>query len=191
MILGLTSRNPKPLTNPLLTLNDVPLTIVTQYKYLGLVLTPTLTFDGHFRKSIGIVSAKQNTLSYLKHYASSQTLLLIYKTTILPLMEYAKIVYPLVPLPLRKKLQRLQNRALRIIYPSANSTQELESLHTISKLSTIEQRASRQLTLLMYRRTYNPYEYPLLVISGNTLSSDKIKFSLPRPRYERFKKFPL
>lgn len=83
-------------------------------------------------------------------------------------MEYANITYPLIPTPLRRKLQRLQNRAVRIIYNNNNEQHDLETLHILSKLTPIEQRASKQLTLLMYRRAYNPEEYPLLPQTGPT-----------------------
>lgn len=191
MILGSTQRNSKFTSNLTLTLSNTPLTTVIKYKYLGLTLTPSLTFEEHFRKAVGIVSAKLNTLSHLRQYICTRTLLLIYKTAILPLMEYANIIYSLVPISLRKKLQRLQNQALKLIYARTDYVHDLEFLHITAKLTTIEQRANRQLILLTYRRAHNPYDYPLLPQTTSTRSSEKMKFLLPRPKYEKFKRFPL
>lgn len=190
MYLGANQRVTSRLKPPILTLNGTPLQTTYQYKYLGLTLTPELTFEGQTQKSIGLVTSKINTLAYLRKYVGVATSLQIYKTTILPLMEYANITYTLVPAQLRKKLQRLQNRALKIIFKKHDSHM-LPDLHTQAKLTSLDQRASRQLTCLMYKRSRDPTKYPLHIPPRATRQNEKIRFDLPKPNYEKFKKFPL
>lgn len=190
MILGSSKRHTSHPQPPTLTMNGSPLTNTTKYKYLGLTLTPNLTFEDHTRKAIGLVTSKINSLSYLRKYVGSCTALQIYKTTILPLMEYSNFIYPLVPITLRKKLQRLQNRALKIIFKNIDNL-SLPELHNNAKLTSVEQRASRQLTCLMYKRSHNPSDYPLLTTARHTRQNEKIRFDLPKPNSEKFKRFPL
>lgn len=113
-----------------------------------------------------------------------------YKGTILPLLDYANVTYSLIASHLKKKLQRLQNRAMRIIYQHLPNT-DMTTLHTMAKAGTLAQRASRQLLCLMFRRAHHSDLFPIVDTSGVTRSSNKIKFVLPRPKYERFKSYPL
>lgn len=62
------------------------------YEYLGLF------FDGnnkHANSIIGQVSTKLKTLAHLQKYYNYETSLLIYKTMILPLLEYANLTHTL------------------------------------------------------------------------------------------------
>lgn len=190
MYLGANHRTLSRLELPTVTLNGTPLVNTPKYKYLGLTLTPELTLEDQTKKSIGMASSKINTLAYLRKYVGTTTALQIYKSTVLPLMEYANFTYPLVPVSLRKKLQRLQNRALKIIY-QINDNQSLPELHITAKLTSLDQRANRQLACLMYKRSLCPISYPHLPNPRATRSTEKIRFNLPRPNNEKFKKFPL
>lgn len=86
------------------------------------------------------------------------------------------------------KLQRMQNRSLRLIFPNCPSTDEV---HALAWLSTLETRAITQLQYLMFRRSFNNQDYPLLPNAGLTRSHNKIRFDIPRPRVRQFKSFPL
>lgn len=87
-----------------------------------------------------------------------------------------------------KILQRLQNRALQIIY---NSHSPLQELHTRAKLQPVRQRADRQLMFLMYRKSLLPETYPQLTNPAiETRTFDKIRFDILRPGLEKFKNFP-
>lgn len=104
MLLGVSQRHyPKPNCLPTLQLNNQPLTVTESYKYLGLLLTPSLNFNDHMKKIIGTVTGKINTLSYLRKYVTEHTALQIYKTTILPLLEYANIIIPLISTTQQRK----------------------------------------------------------------------------------------
>lgn len=189
MILGDNSRSPAPPLHPkVLTLNDTPLARTLTYKYLGITLNSSLTLSEHVQTIIRTVHYKINTLSFLRRTVGPVTSLQIYKTTILPLMEYSNVIFSLINKRDRDKLQRLQNRALRIIYTPEISTEEA---HSKAKLSTIQTRANTQLQCLMYRRSQNHPDYPLVTLFGPTRSSNKVRFVIPRPRSERFKMYPL
>lgn len=144
-----------------------------------------------------MVSAKLNTLTHLKRYVNTRTLLLTYKTAILPIKEYANITHSLLTKSLNKKLQRLQNRALKLVYnstfPHEQGTPQTEELRIKAKIAPIKQRAEKQLLCLMYKRSRNPSTYPQLSNEEsdvNTRSSRKIRFAIPRPSCKRFKHFP-
>lgn len=99
-----------------LSLNGKALAVVQSYKYLGVLLNPSLTLDAHAQNIIGHVASKINELSYLRVFVTSGIALTIYKSTIVPLLEYSNIIFSLISAKQRKKMQRLQNRALSDIY---------------------------------------------------------------------------
>lgn len=173
-----------------LTLNNKCLSMTNQYKYLGILLNPSLSLSDHIQKTIGHVTGKLNTLSTLRKYISHKVALTIYKGTILPLLEYANVTHSLMTQAHRAKLQRLQNRALRIVFRHLPGS-DLTSLHIQANLGTLAQRTHRQLMCLMYRRAHQSELFPTEVVQSVTRTSSKIKFIFPRPTCERFKEFPL
>lgn len=57
-----------------------------------MTLNRQLTFSDHVRTIIGTVSLKINTLAYVRKYVGPHTALTIYRSTILPVMEYANLI---------------------------------------------------------------------------------------------------
>lgn len=43
----------------------------------------------------------------------------------------------------------------------------------------------------MYKRAHICTDYPILKNHGETRKANKIKFDIPRPKYDRFKAYPL
>lgn len=105
-------------------------------------------------------------------------------------LEYANVTHSLVSVKLRRKIQRLQNRALRIIYRNTLDL-DLSALHVRANIGTLAQRTARQVLCLMYRRAHLSDSYPLEEPKGRTRSNNKMKFQIPRPKYERIKSYPL
>lgn len=190
MILGSSHALKSALSCPVIYLNNVSLSHTTTYKYLGVKLNPTLSLVEHSAQIIGMVTSKLNTLSHLRTYVGQSTALTIYKTTILPVLEYANVIHSLFSTAIRNKLQRLQNRALRIIY-GYQIKLPISELHEQANLANLEIRANRQLTCLMYKRAHCSSIYPLMNNESVTRANLKIRFDLPRPTIERYKQFPL
>lgn len=180
----------KNTTLPVFCMMSTPLLYVNNYKYLGLLMDEKLVMTQQASNIIGHVTAKLKTLGNIRKYVSVSVIMLIYKTLILPLFEYANLTHTLLPLKYRNKMQRLQNRALRIIFYH-ESNADISDLHKRAGLLTLTLRADFQLLNLMYRRSFDHEKYPKIDLIRDTRASGKIKFHLPRPRTEKFKKFPL
>lgn len=187
MILG---TNNNKITIPCdIKIDSVRLELVNNYKYLGLLFNSQLTFQEQTHKTLGMVASKINALHYLKRYVNWKILLTIYKTTILPIMEYSNFTYPLIAKNLILKKQRLQNRALKIVF-SHEPDLSIEDMHINSKLTSLSQRADKQILLMMYKRSLSPNLYKQLPSDGITRSNLKIRFDNPKPNIEQYKYFP-
>lgn len=173
-----------------LQINNTELELVSSYKYLGLILNPDLTLTNNTSKTIGLLSAKLNTLTNIKKYVCTNTQLTLYKMPILPIFEYSNVTHSLISKTQIKKLQRLQNRALKLIFNYTPGT-ALEDLHIRARLAPIVQKVDRQLVCLMYRRSLETDKYPQVLSYTATRANEQIRFALPRPNSEKFKKFSM
>lgn len=175
---------------PVIRLNQVELAYVHTYRYLGLLLNVTVSLTEQAKQTLFNVTQKISTLVHIRHYVNCQTALLIYKSNILPLFEYANICFYLLPRQYTNKFQRVQNRALRVIFDK-DSDLTLNELQNKAKLAPLMLRAHKQLLCLTYRRLTRPDQYPLIEQTNIlTRSVTKIKFHRPIPRIEKYKRFP-
>ena len=87
---------------------------VDHYKYLGITLDKHLTFNLHLSNAIQQVTEKGYLLGKIRPYLDKESILLIYKTMILPYAEYGDYFYSHAASDKRKKIQTLQNTNIRL-----------------------------------------------------------------------------
>ena len=87
---------------------------VPSYKYLGVVLDPTLNYNHHVSYVIKTVLYKLRLLGKVKKYLNDNVALEIYKSMLLPYFDYADVIFHGSNSGSLDKLQRLQNRCLRL-----------------------------------------------------------------------------
>ena len=90
------------------------LKLVPSFKYLGVVLDPTLSYGQHINAVISTVQHKIYLLGKVKRYLNNEVATQIYKSMILPYLDYADVVFCKANTTGLEKLQRLQNRGLRL-----------------------------------------------------------------------------
>ena len=66
---------------------------VPTFKYLGLILDPTLNYNHHISSVVKTVLYKLMLLAKLKKYLNDNVALLIYKSMILPYLDYADGIF--------------------------------------------------------------------------------------------------
>ena len=88
----------------------VTLQIVQTYKYLGITLDSTLTFNYHVRTVTNMISYKANLLAKVRKFLHKEVAIKIYKSMILPYFDYGDVIYGSASQESLDKLQRLQNR---------------------------------------------------------------------------------
>ena len=89
---------------------------VPTFKYLGLILDPTLNYNHHISYVVKTVLYKLSLLAKLKKYLNDNVALQIYKSMILPYLDYADVIFQSSNSGHGdlEKLQRLQNKCLRL-----------------------------------------------------------------------------
>lgn len=159
------------------------------FKYLGMQLDPRLKWDIHIDEMCKKIGKTVNYLARLRHCLPQTQLKLVYNSIILPLFDYADIVYDSASKKHVDRLQKLQNRAGRIIL-SVNPYDHISNNEIHGRLgwSLLQSRRKSHLLTMVYkslhslapsylkdRFNYNNYLYGLRS-RGN--------LALPKPKSE-------
>ena len=138
---------------PNLTLKNSKIEHVGNFSYLGVKLDSHLNFNLHLQESIRLVAHKIQLLAMIRSYISKTQALSIYKTKILPYIDYGDVFYHNCNQNLLDKMQRLQNRALRIctLNPRLHPT---ALLHRENNLNYLHERRHAHIYNLAYKRTF-------------------------------------
>ena len=157
---------------------------VCLYKYLGITLDMNLNYNKHLQNCLKIASHKIYLLSKVRNYITSDAALKIYKTMILPLIEYGDILYDNSNAKLLKKFQTLQSRSLRICSYEPYHVPVIY-LHEICNIARLDLRRKMHIILYMYKQKRN---YAIInTREVFTRAHDAILYVFDRPNSEKYK----
>ena len=134
-----------------LLLNGDRVHFVHEYTYLGAHLDSLLDFESQAKATLKIVSHKIKILSRIRAYISDEQALTIYKTKVLPYFDYADILCIGTYQRTLKKLQKQQNRALRICLRK-DKCSKTNLLHIETGIPLLKDRRHMHLLNYMYKR---------------------------------------
>ena len=123
--------------------------------YLGVKLDCKLNFEHHAQECMRLVSHKLYMLSKIRNYITIHQALTIYKSKILPYFDYGDIFYINTFVRRFHKLQRLQNRGLKLCL-GYHARYDTELLHHEAKVAKLEPRRTCHLLNFVFHRVHNP-----------------------------------
>ena len=106
-------------------------------------------FTKHISETCTKASQKVGVLVRLRNLIPCQAKLILYKTAIMPHLTYCHLVWNSCRSSDRKKIKRVQERALRAVFKS--TTETYEELLERAKLPTLYNRRLRDVATLMYK----------------------------------------
>ena len=109
-------------SNIKIMMNSHDLEMVTEIKYLGIIIDNKLKFDKHVEYTCKKISKKINYLSRISKDLSTWSKITIYNTIILPHFIYCSTILFMCNKTEIDKLQKLQNRAMRVILKCSKYT---------------------------------------------------------------------
>jgi len=148
------AKNPlkKPQRYTPLKLGEASINHVEQYKYLGMVLDNKLTYQRCLAEVIKKTSHKIWMLAKIRKLLTRKMALSIYKTMIRPYFDYADVVYMGGRGDQLAKLQRLQNRALKLCLGHEMRT-STKAIHKEAGVDSLSDRRDQHLVALAYQRS--------------------------------------
>ena len=131
MLIGSRQRLDTLTTSPTIRMNSTQVSNVRATKSLGVMIDDKLDWHNHIEKLTKKIASGIGALKRIRHLIPASTLHLIYQALIKPHFDYCDIVWSNCGKTLRDKLQKLQNRAARVLTFSnydADTTELLEFL---------------------------------------------------------------
>lgn len=116
------------------------LEFVPCYKYLGFLLDRQLNFENHTARLLQRANAKATVLYKIRRYLNQHISLRLYKSLLLPILEYGDIFVLGNNMKPLFKLQKFQNRMLRLV------------LHINYRISNVDLHLRSNVLPLVYRR---------------------------------------
>ena len=180
-----TSKRVKKAGHVQLNIDNKPIQQVPTYKYLGMTLDSSLSYKAHLATVVRTVSHKIYLLSRVKKFMSNRSALLVFKTMIMPFLDYADVVYHNASAKELEKLQRLQNRALKLCL-GFHKREDTEFVHRSAKVPLLENRRKSHVFNFMYKR--KELNHNIDVPVKCTRSADAPRFILPTPNLQCYKR---
>ena len=168
--------------------HETPIQKVLSYKYLGITLDNQLNYKLHVKKLIANASSKLKQFQRMRSFLDTRAAVLVYKSMLLPLLEYGDIFLSATTAENRKKLQVLQNKGLRC---ALNKGIEMSSddLHEEVKLHKLALRREQHLLNFMHDWARDPGKLKAKSRSSiKTRSQNKKLLYTKKPRSEKFRK---
>ena len=109
------------------------------YKYLGVTLDNNLNFQAHVNQVHKLAAHKIFILSKIRPYITVKAAIRVYKTKILPYFDQGDLSYMGSHLKSTDKLQKLQNRALRICL-NTGPRNSRNTLHVQAEIPLLERK---------------------------------------------------
>ena len=161
-------------------------------KILGVTIDNKLTFSEHISDICKKTSCKVGVLLRLRNLIPWSAKLQLYKSNILPHLTYCDIVWHFCKSSDKKKMERIQERALRAVFKSKSET--YSKLLTRAGLPSLYQQRLQDIAIFMYKvknglvPTYITEIFNTAPKRYNLRNAD---FNIPRFRTVRYGKHSL
>lgn len=133
-------------------LNDENLKEVEHFKYLGVVLDQELTREKHVDHIVKQVNYKLFRLAKMRSCLDQQAAIMIYTGVIRPTLEYCGFVTAGAGKKQVERLQKLQNKALRICLKRKVWEQSTDELHQMAGVEKVDRRLDQLLLTHIHTR---------------------------------------
>ena len=162
--------------------NNIHIERVTVYKSLGVSVDENLLWKTHIDEISKKISAGLSLLRRKSNHTVQNNRNHV-QSSYRALFDCSSCVWGYIGKGLSKKLQKLQNRAARIVTLSNNETRFKDLLDKLG-LEVLEDRRIRQFVILMHKITYNispPYDECLWCIHSYNLRNSSVDLYVPKP----------
>ena len=133
---------------PEYSINSILLDVVTETKYLGVMINNRLSWDSHVNYIVSRANRLLGLLSSVSSGLSSHATLCLYKALILPILEYGLPVWTPYTKNVIGKIEGIQGRATRIILKQRRMEMSYEERLRRLRWSSLDSR--RKYTLITF-----------------------------------------
>lgn len=172
---------------PALSLNGSRLTFVNSYKYLGIELDRHLKMDLQLNSMMQKVRPIGYKFSKIRYLIAQKTALLMYKTYVLPMLEFGLFILDNYYKGQVEKLQKVQNRCLRMCFRKDRQS-SARLLHLRAKLLPLRHRRECCLLNLLNEKLIKGDGVFNVDVGKSNRARGGTQVTVPFPKTETFKK---
>ena len=152
---------------------------VESYRYLGTEIDNRLSGNVQYNKLVRTLGFKLSTFGKVRRFLNTRAALTVYKSTILPLLDYNDHFQLLWNKAKLGKLQKIQNWGLRTVFSKNQPPLSEEEMHSEANVMRLENRRILHLLNTMYHRS--KLDSYLDKREIQTRQFDQIKFKVLHP----------
>ena len=156
------------------------------HRHLGFILNDRLNWNDHIRHICTKVNGQIGLLRTLRHFLSPRLLDKVYKTYILPVLDYGDIIYHPRTTSNIQKLEKLQQHCLQLSATNHITATPLEKRRLFDQLVFMFKLTNKQ-TPQHLQLTRLPTNHEL----DKRTTRQQLCVHLPRPRTEAMRQSPL
>ena len=185
----------KNLTNqPNIKIDQDKIKQVHHSRLLGVQIDEKLSWNKHVESVAKKVTSGVGALRRIRDFVDRETLISIYNALVRPHFDYCSEVWDTLGIGLSTRLQKLQNRAARIVMGMTNDTPGLEAITALG-WETLESQRAKSKAVQMYK-VLNDLAPNALVnlfmrksdVTDYELRGSSTSLQIPFPRTENIKK---
>lgn len=151
-----------------INVNGIVVKSTNSVKLLGLHIDNKLSFSDHISVLCKRVGKQVNALCRMARHLNESSLINIYNSFILANFNYGSIVWHLCGVTNTKKIEKLQERALRIIYRDYESN--YKDILKRNNMSPLHLQRTRKLLIMIFKIIYDqgkPFEQDFFSLTGS------------------------
>ena len=168
---------------------DCNIESVNTFKYLGIILATDFTWLDHVEHVITKVNQRLSLLRRIKHFLPLTARLLFYNNLILPIFDYADVVWgDKNNVSIMNDLHVLQNKAAKIILDRPFHSSATSALATLKRLN-LEQRRFYHRCIYVYKCINGLMEHSMKLLTNSdihnyyTKNNDKLRLPSVRQNW--------
>ena len=180
--------------NPSLTINNFPIEQVSSTKSLGVSIDENLSWNTHIETVCKKISSALGLIKRIRDFVPFYFLLNIFNGLVKPQFDYCSLVRNCCSTGLAEKLQKLQNRAARILLSAPYDSSATDLFRRLHWKNLRNQRLSAK-AIMMFKilngQTPDYLSNKFIFRNDTTsyrLRNSEIRLALPQPRTDYVRK---
>ena len=180
--------------NPIIEINKFPIKHVSTSKSLGVHIDGNLSWECHINEISKKIASGISAIKRIRYFLPFDILLNVYNSLVQPHFDYCSVVWGNCSKNLSSKLQKLQNRAARVLTFSNYDCSTSELFQNLKWSKLVHQRAVSKAIMMhsIVNNTAPEYLTSRFVrrcdLTSYNLRENEYKLAVPQPRTEFYKR---
>ena len=138
--------------NAQIQINGSRISRVPNYKHLGVQLDPKISYEVFIKSQLRTVAYRTYQMNKISRFLGREDMLRLYKTYVLPILDYGDILYDKSAEFLLQKLQRAQNRAVKLCL-GVNLREHTDKIHRDAGINLLGDRRKSHIYIEGFKRS--------------------------------------